>query len=634
MRCKDLFRTIYNKFREKYIFILIFIVVISIFTIFPKTERKEVLGDMSVENKIEIEDEYLQKINIEYSNLKSLSIKMDNHGNKKFSYEVSILRNGDKIISQILTDSDIKETQLYNLSFNNKSVTNKDRLEISIKKISGNNNLSIYCDDKINTSIKVDDNIISGSAVIEILYSRYGSVYKLLWIAIVTLGISAIMFIDTKKIHNSVFVIIIISGILSAIVNPILDIPDEQCHLARSELTSRGVLFLKENWEDYKISNSVKDVLDNQYKTLENTELLHKKGDNRLEHNFNNYANANIFIGYIPMTLGLIIGKIAVSLGFSSIVILFLGRFFNLLFYSVIVRYAIKIAPAFKIPLSIIAIMPMSIFIAASYNTDGVTYSLALLVISYFLYIYKKENISISQIRIFTILSIILGLVKLPYCLLGGLLIFIPRDKYASLKTYYKSIFYVGIIAIISLGWAGISVINSANSPYNQYYLDNNINSKEQLIYILNNPVRFTKNFLYSAFNNINGYLEQLSTFGWLTYNWGSGLVAIYPIFLFSTVLLYPTKIDLCKKSKVGVMIVALGIFLSTSLTLYLTWNPVGSNSLVGVQGRYFVPMIALLSLISSNKFEKDNENRDKKYIYIAFIFLFIYLISILNKYY
>ena len=46
-------------------------------------------------------------------------------------------------------------------------------------------------------------------------------------------------------------------GIISALINPIMDIPDEPAHLARAELTSRGILFANGDPMNFNISQSV-----------------------------------------------------------------------------------------------------------------------------------------------------------------------------------------------------------------------------------------------------------------------------------------------------------------------------------------------------------------------------------------
>lgn len=44
------------------------------------------------------------------------------------------------------------------------------------------------------------------------------------------------------------------------------------------------------------------------------------------------------------------------------------------------------------------------------------------------------------------------------------------------------------------------------------------------------------------------------------------------------------------------------GIYFLTSFAMYLGWTPVGATYTAGVQGRYFIPVLALFGLIYINK--------------------------------
>ena len=45
-----------------------------------------------------------------------------------------------------------------------------------------------------------------------------------------------------------------------------------------------------------------------------------------------------------------------------------------------------------------------------------------------------------------------------------------------------------------------------------------------------------------------------------------------------------------------------IGNYCFTCLALYITWTPVGSSTIDGVQGRYFIPLIAVLVLLLTGK--------------------------------
>ena len=46
---------------------------------------------------------------------------------------------------------------------------------------------------------------------------------------------------------------------------------------------------------------------------------------------------------------------------------------------------------------------------------------------------------------------------------------------------------------------------------------------------------------------------------------------------------------------------------------MLLSWTPFGYVSIEGVQGRYFTPLLLLVSLLGRNRFLLMNENRDRE---------------------
>ena len=58
----------------------------------------------------------------------------------------------------------------------------------------------------------------------------------------------------------------------------------------------------------------------------------------------------------------------------------------------------------------------------------------------------------------------------------------------------------------------------------------------------------------------------------------------------------------------------------------YLTWTPVGSMEISGVQGRYFIPLLIPAFVIFNNRIKYDL-SRIYKYMFLTVIFVDIYAI-------
>src|SRR6185295_8507910 len=65
--------------------------------------------------------------------------------------------------------------------------------------------------------------------------------------------------------------------------------------------------------------------------------------------------------------------------------------------------------------------------------------------------------------------------------------------------------------------------------------------------------------------------------------------------------LIASTSEQISKKFRIIFILVFVTSYLATIVSLYLTFTPVGSDQVFGVQGRYFIPLVLLLSLLLSS---------------------------------
>ena len=627
---------ILKRVKDRYIFLILLTVIIGFFTYVYKDTRYKIVYDSKAEvTEQSVKSLLKQDIYIEHESPIEIAIGLGkNSGDKSSKYLIKVYNQDQLVTETEINKSEIEDQTGLSILLPKLNDVKGKYLTLEIKGESDLDGLLVktYEDDEI--SMLIDGENVNASLGISVGYSRFNLVYLILIMLLYISACALVLFVDVKKIHNTMFVAIILLGGFSAVFNPIVNSPDENAHLARTELTSRGILFLSGDSSNYRVSDSVHKLIRNEFKTFEDSEVLNKGNNFEYTYEFNNFANSNIFISYIPQAIGMLIAKI---LGLGIIFISIFGRMLNVIVYALLVRYALKIAPIFKNTLAVMSIMPMSIFIAASFNPDTMTYGLTFLLIAYFLKMYKEENIDIKKIGIFTLISICLGLVKLPYCILGGLILFIPKDKFKDKGTYYKTFIFVALVALVSLGWGLSALISSTgDTPFSGHYVENNISAKDQIMYILHNPKTFLMYFSKALFDNFRQYTDQITTFGWLSYSLNGTLMLFYTVFVCMVVFTYPTEEVLCKKTKVGIGLVSIGVYVVTNLILYLSWTPVGSIGIEGVQGRYFCSLIALTALIS-NRTLKDIDEREKfnnRYIFIAIVFVILYLIAMFNKYY
>lgn len=476
------------------------------------------------------------------------------------------------------------------------------------------------------------------TSLILILGMEYlqGNYFSSEWIFVLVIGVIGIVltiysFLSIDKLHRIAFVIILLFGLLAVFYYPILSLPDEAEHFGRSELISHGDLFVQGyDDEGYKTIKSTTFLFNHSYDISFNKSLINEKIDYSLAHIPSVFAQ-NLFYCYVPQALGILIAKL---LDLNTIWLLWLGRLCNLVVYACICSFSIRKAPFFKLQLFIVACLPLSIQQAASMSSDAMFISLGLLTLAYFFYLYAKDdaNLVFKEIGIFFILSLLVALIKPPFIMFSMLILLIPKSKFKS-KKEYKTI-YVGLI-LVFLVVLTINVLYSVpqlnNSARQDIYAQFGINAKDQLIFMLNNPIQsilmiLSPNFLWIVFSRIFYFGDFMSVYN--TFFISKTLILAFILYYVALLCYSDGNLKIDKKTKFYIFIIGYIIFLGVLFVQYLTWSPVGENFIHGLQGRYILPILALIPLSFSFKPNFSFLNDNKKELDLIFVVLMIVFLS------
>lgn len=182
---------------------------------------------------------------------------------------------------------------------------------------------------------------------------------------------------------------------------------------------------------------------------------------------------------------------------------------------------------------------------------------------------------------------------------------------------------------IAAVGGAGIVVAGLwyAAMHLAQYNLqissNSSVNQSLQLRHMLHDPLSFIvalfHTFIYGGAGEPGGpdgiFISGYGNFSWLSYQLPLWLIALgYGALLAAFIGDQPlTKISgavnkrtLMNAAKVGVATFIVAVA-AIALALYLTWTPVGSNRIDGIQGRYFIgilPALIPLAMVWNNRRE------------------------------
>lgn len=405
---------------------------------------------------------------------------------------------------------------------------------------------------------------------------------------ILAIGSLVIFFLGKNKAVNALLVIIGF-GCVMAVTTPILDTPDETAHFSRAMYLVQGDLKVQEEDGQLLISQDYQIIKSEQGETIEDNDLnIADTSIKIVESDGLKATNAYSFISYIPQALGLGIGRL---LNLTLLWSYYLGRITNVIAYGILAAIAIRLTPVYKNIFFIIATMPMSVYLAASYNQDAFGMGMILLTIALFLYLLnqKDQSIGVVALIIYAVFCMLITLSKFPYVLLVLLLAFIPPKKFK--KPQYYAISYLMILLTAAFAVVWMKSYSSIPHPF----APDGVNMGKQLGQMLNDPIFAIRNFGGNMISQLTTLL-MLFTFGWLTY--GSNAAAIvYLIFLGSMILMSPQEKVFTRLEKWGSGLVSLGIYTAILLSMYLTWTAVGATEIAGLQGRYFIGMLPLLPI-------------------------------------
>ena len=276
--------------------------------------------------------------------------------------------------------------------------------------------------------------------------------------------------------------------------------------------------------------------------------------------------------------------------------------------------------------------IPIAIEGFTSLSPDAMTISMSFLYIAYILYLAfgNKEKIELKEKTTLLVMSIIIALCKIVYIPLVGLMFIIPKEKFKD-KTNKNKIIDIciisGIAVIINLIWLKIASVYLTNFREGD--------SKIQVLLALQNPIKYIQTVLYTM--NLNGSNYLLSLFG-SDLGWGE-LVKLYAVVPYSLLAIYvfsaisdeELKNKFKKYQLVWIALVVLAVIGLVFTSLYVQWTTIGKESISGVQGRYFLPILPLIMLLLGStlkirtSYKKENVN---KFIAISTLVLQIYTIA------
>lgn len=653
-RLLDKVALIWNRHKQIICFVVLFLflagLALYIFktTVYPASKDPyaaiEVTGSETPSDQLRKGDVWKQTFLMKSDEVSGVSIKIGTYqriNSGEFQVVVRNLNSDAILYDQKLAMGAIKDNEYQDFLFDQpvKDV-NGEQFEITIKVLSASpqDQISIWMSksDQYPDGISDLNGIQADGDAIFKVYSGDNSFLNIIFIiatVIVLLSLcAAYYFIFIKKVKlTSAFVFLAaFLGLAYSFMMIPMSIPDEQAHIETSYRYSDQMMFLGHQTENGHLlmRQDDKTILDNLKQTP--TPKLYKyvaenffqacKDSTLVEVNGRDVDTSRLV--YFPTAIGITIGRL-LNLGF--IPVLYLGRLFNFIFYVILVFLALKKLPIGKMILFTVALLPMSIHQAASFSTDAVIMAVSFYFIACVVKMaYGEEKVDLADIVLLCFFGSWLTLFKSgAYMALCFLTLLIPAKQFKSKKQHIitkSAISFLAIalfvlntlLPILFADGGGDSVVPwSGLPPYT-------------LGWILHNPFGFIRILITTFIDYFDFYIHSLigGSLGWLNIGIPNFVGIAFIVLLLISCLKVDSENQLVKAShKFWIVLVLFAVAICTEVGLFISWTPIDSSIIEGVQGRYFLPILPALLLLFRNS--NITLKRDmSKYIMIAVCFL------------
>ncbi len=336
---------------------------------------------------------------------------------------------------------------------------------------------------------------------------------------------------------------------------------------------------------------------------------------------------------YYPQALGLFIGRL---LNLSVFGCVLLGKLFNLLCFVWLSYKAICITPILKNSMIVIALLPMSLYQAASYSPDAMLNGLCFLFAALcFYYAFgDKEELGYKEVLLLGIILAFIFLCKYVYVFLGLLVFLIPMKKFGDKKEYFKKFMFalvplllLGIIAVYAAVSALSSSQNAAAEIINETASSTGESSMSTLEFLFASPLNIFKILFHTFTDKFTDYVLWLNVLGSLNYSLGPliYIVPMFALYVFGSEV-SAAGIDIRVRDKVLCGVTFLLISICIVLGMYIgetRVNFAGSYVVQGVQGRYFIAAFPALALVLAPR-GRSGESKIFNYILLGVEFVIL----------
>ena len=335
--------------------------------------------------------------------------------------------------------------------------------------------------------------------------------------------------------------------------------------------------------------------------------------------------------GYVSQAVFVGVGRL-LQLPISMVFIL--GRLGNLLLYLGVGYVAIRRTIIGKKIMTALLLMPTPLFLATVYSYDAsINVFIALGVACIFREIYgKEEKLSFFNLCLFVVSITIAALPKAIFAPLLLLALLIPKEKFNNKKQLI--LIRAGILGVMMLLLSTfvlptlVATVSGAAEAADPRGGDTNL--ARQMRHIFTQPISYAVLMLRTMFDTFVNFTIGSDAMGALGHRAFHQFSSAPAILLTAVTLTESGVVKIKKSHKILIGLLLFGVSALIWTALYLAFTPVASPVILGVQGRYFTPLV-LIGLLLING--KPVEYKCEEKTYNTLLFAFITLITMATFY-
>jgi uncharacterized membrane protein len=393
------------------------------------------------------------------------------------------------------------------------------------------------------------------------------------------------------------------AGLFFALLTPPLQAPDEIRHLVRASAIARGQLLAEARPGEFASVEVPRDLvlleerlgarrLYRRPQNKPNRAALAREAARAVDESDRlRVAVPSLYspLPYLPQAAAMAALR---PFGASPLAHVWAGRLANLALYLVLVALALSCLPAHRWTFFVVAATPIAVFEAAALGADAPTNGLAFLFSAWTLRAAAaRGRMGARELGAWIALAALLSLAKPGYAPLALLAPVVPGARFATPRARAAALSAVLAAGVLPTAlWLAML----QGLPLRPLVSDSDIAG--QIAHVLAHPLDTLGVLARTLLSRSLVYLRSgVSDLGHLDVRFPTAAWAIYPLALGALAVFDGGRASPLRGwQRAWLVAVALVAWSATVLLAYVGWNPVGADVIRYVQGRYFLPFVAL----------------------------------------